>query len=301
MLLTFNFLKISAQSNLVPNPSFEDTTSCPPNGLGLGQLNYTAFWQNPTLGTPDYWNMNCSPITIYQYARTGSGYVGVYAYNTSQPNDREYIQVQLTDSLISNNKYCVSFYITLSQFSIYAVSTIGCYVSQNAISSGNQQYLPFSPQIENGINNLIRDTINWVLISSQFVAQGGEKFITIGNFRDDLNCGLTLLPRTGGSSSYYFIDDVSVVECEEEALSIPNVFTPNGDGINDLFEIKGLQKGDKINIYNRWGTKVFYNINEHAYWDGYTTSGEPCSSGTYFYTIDLINGERKSGYIQLIR
>jgi gliding motility-associated-like protein len=137
--------------------------------------------------------------------------------------------------------------------------------------------------------------------------------LTIGNFRNNFNIQTQSTNQSFPShDSYYFIDDVSLVCCDSSGTCelpeppllpfyAPNVFTPNGDGINDLFEIKGLQKGDKINIYNRWGTKVFYNINEHAYWDGYTTSGEPCSSGTYFYTLDLINGERKSGYVQLVK
>ncbi len=73
-------------------------------------------------------------------------------------------------------------------------------------------------------------------------------------------------------------------ECQEE-LVIPNVFSPNGDGINDLFYIKGLQKGDKILIYNRWGIKVYEFTNITDGWDGRTNAGEKCSVGVYYYII----------------
>ena len=86
-----------------------------------------------------------------------------------------------------------------------------------------------------------------------------------------------------------------------DSLSIPNIFTPNFDGTNDVFEIKGLQKGDKVQIYNRWGTLLFKSQSEKQFWDGYTTSGEPCINGVYFYTITLQNGETRKGYLTLIK
>ncbi len=218
----------------------------------------------------------------------------------------EYISDSLIIPLDSGKIYCVSFFISLANKSRYATSSFGVLFSQNIIFQNNTYYLPFTPQINFDTVQAIRDTSSWIKISGRFMSSGGEKYITIGNFRDNQTDPILLVDTISSSpnsidAAYYYIDDITVIECSDVEFYAPNVFTPNGDGLNDLFEIKGLQKGDKINIYNRWGTKVFYNVNEHAYWDGYTTSGEPCSSGTYFYTIDLINGERKSGYIQLIR
>lgn len=67
---------------------------------------------------------------------------------------------------------------------------------------------------------------------------------------------------------------------------IPNVFSPNGDGINDLFEPFGK---DIIHvdyrIFNRWGVLVYES--ENIPWDGQLKNGKKASTGTYFYTLDM--------------
>ena len=62
---------------------------------------------------------------------------------------------------------------------------------------------------------------------------------------------------------------------------VPNVFTPNGDNNNDLFEwkIEGIEEFN-IKIYNRWGTKVFETEDLEQFWDG---GKEP--DGTYYYVV----------------
>lgn len=87
--------------------------------------------------------------------------------------------------------------------------------------------------------------------------------------------------------------------CIEEELFIPNVFSPNGDGVNDLFTIEGLQQGDEVSIYNRWGTKVYEFVNLNDGWDGRITAGEKCSEGIYYYYIKRKSTENKKGFIHL--
>jgi gliding motility-associated-like protein len=90
---------------------------------------------------------------------------------------------------------------------------------------------------------------------------------------------------------------------------IPNVFTPNGDGINDTFNFSIAGVSDvSFMIYNRWGNIIknsTLNTNNYFSWDGRTTSGEACSDGVYYYTLTykLVNGdtETKKGFITLIR
>lgn len=74
-------------------------------------------------------------------------------------------------------------------------------------------------------------------------------------------------------------------------LEIPNVFTPNGDGSNDVFTIKS--KGVKeisLQIFNRWGQKLYEFSGVNAAWDGLTNQGVEVPSATYFYFI------KASGY-----
>ncbi len=90
---------------------------------------------------------------------------------------------------------------------------------------------------------------------------------------------------------------------------IPNVFTPNGDGINDTFNFSIVGASDvSFTIYNRWGNLIQNSTlatNTYISWDGRTTSGEACIEGVYFYTLKYkdANGDtqKKNGYVSLFR
>ena len=86
-------------------------------------------------------------------------------------------------------------------------------------------------------------------------------------------------------------------------IFIPNVFTPNGDGENDIFaiEVAGqLNKCSDLKIYNRWGQIIFISTGGNTKWDGYTNVGQAVPEATYFFVID-INGVMKSGSVALFR
>jgi gliding motility-associated-like protein len=88
---------------------------------------------------------------------------------------------------------------------------------------------------------------------------------------------------------------------------VPNAFSPNGDGINDYFEILGIEyyEGNSITIINRWGNKVYeaknYGIDTTPkFWDGKANTGlrignEELPTGTYYYVLNLGNGEKPIG------
>jgi len=84
---------------------------------------------------------------------------------------------------------------------------------------------------------------------------------------------------------------------------IPNAFTPNGDGINDTWNIKYLDTypGNTVDIYNRYGEKVYSSIGYAIPWDG-TYKGANLPTDTYYYIINPKNGRKViSGSVTIIR
>jgi len=106
-----------------------------------------------------------------------------------------------------------------------------------------------------------------------FITQAGTYFLTVENF-----CGTT--------------SDTSVVEFvpDLQNLTMPNILTVNGDGVNDLYTIPELIDATefKLSIFNRWGVLLFESTDMNVLWDG-TATGSLVSSGTYFGVLSYIN------------
>jgi gliding motility-associated-like protein len=91
-----------------------------------------------------------------------------------------------------------------------------------------------------------------------------------------------------------------------EIMQVPNVFTPNGDGVNDLFHITaGGMASYIVYIYDRWGTLIFESPSPNIDWNGKNVSGIDVAVGTYFYIIKATDYSGKSynqtGVVELIR
>ncbi len=95
-------------------------------------------------------------------------------------------------------------------------------------------------------------------------------------------------------------DDIAITIKD---LLIPNGFSPNGDGVNDNFEIKGLEEYSnvKINVFNRWGNLVYDNGDYKNNWNGKNLSGEDLSDDTYFFTLEISSKNKINGYVTLKR
>ncbi len=91
-----------------------------------------------------------------------------------------------------------------------------------------------------------------------------------------------------------------------EEIFVPNVFTPNADGVNDVFQVTaGSMKYYNIKIYNRWGDLIFESDSPNISWTGRSNAGTLESNGTYYYVIQATDYTNKNfnldGYVQLIR
>jgi len=224
-ILIFLPMLCMAQENLVPNPSFEEYTDCPTGWTH--DWSRVVGWSNGNVSSPDYYHvcgltLPSSPITGVpenahgsQWPRSGDGYMGLYGVQMGNAEWREYMQVELTEPLFYRIRYAVSFYVSLSEGSRYAISTLGAHLAVDAISSNDLLALDAEPQILPDPLQPITDTTGWVLVTDTFVsAEGGEKYLTIGNFFSDVESDTVFFnpkPPLGNRFAYYYIDDVSVV------------------------------------------------------------------------------------------
>ena len=90
-------------------------------------------------------------------------------------------------------------------------------------------------------------------------------------------------------------------------ISVPNSFTPNGDGVNDFWGIDGIAAfpGAKVEVFNRWGQLVHRSLGYTQPWDGTGRSGKPLTPGTYYYVIELNDADLplppETGHVAIIR
>ena len=391
-IILLSAIAANAQQNLVPNYNFEEYTQCPDS---QGDIFKAIGWFSGC-NTPDYYNSCSNLITPtfgtpinqannFQIPKSGVAYSGITTYS-SDIIFREYIAIKIINSLKKDNKFCVKFFTSFGATS-HAMDLIGVYFSLDSINCNNNSNLyNKTPQICNPYGNVLNDTLNWMKISGNFVSVGGEKYLYIGNFYPDSQN--TIVPFNlsfPNTISYYYIDDVSVCDCEDfkpklgrdttlcigqqlllnanipkEAdsviytwqdgskdsvllvsqsgtywvsayiedykitvtdtirvnytdctppkypLWIPNSFTPNGDGLNDVFKPETIAEMEeyKMLIFNRWGQQIFESNNINKAWDG-KYKGRIVESGVYTYRIearDKLTKEKKvyNGRVTLV-
>jgi gliding motility-associated-like protein len=311
---------IAAQYNYVPNSSFEDHTSCP---TAFSQIERCTNWRAATAGTSDYL-LDCGfssdagvPQNYmgYQEAHTGNAYGGVIIYSTSSIEDyKEYLEVELEQTLIAGLPYKVSFYCSLAEYiSTYASEDLGAVLSPGHLGF-DLQYTSITqvpPPIK--LDGYIQNTTEWVKVEGYYTAIGIETHLTIGSFKESDDMDVMYLNPGGDGFAYYYIDDVSVeIDFGDTAfwgsygngydpstpsenayyldgclydVFIPNVFTPQGDNVNEQFFIKytGYIKSDIV-IVDRWGKTVFTSQNFLSdHWDGMGYD-----HGAYYYGLNMM-------------
>ena len=230
VLLCLTFGMVDAQVyNYVPNPQFELMDSCPNE---LGRLDYLKQWFNTTYNTPDAFNA-CSnfsgafyscgvPLNYlgHQSPRSGNGYVGI---GSVVGNGRDYISVRLKQDLIADSIYCVTAWVSRAPIGGLAIGCIGFYFSPLKITVPDEyaEVVEVSPQVLNPTSNYLVDTIEWMQITGSFTAQGGERYLTIGNFFDDTVTQYLLVHTAAPYNflTYYYIDDVSVTARNPNAVN----------------------------------------------------------------------------------
>lgn len=272
-LLCVLSVTLASAQNLIKNPSFEDFVSCP---MKLGSFNTDVqHWSTPTEGSSDYFN-GCSKVmgtpknfNGSQPSDFGVGYAGLYLY---APNDyREYLQAELSQPLVKGKKYRVSFYVSLAERSDFAIKEFGVLFSKDKMQFEGKNELSAKKRyskkgnsfnyMEIGYSNFYDDTNDWVLVYTQFEARGNERFMTIGNFKNNPRTRLFKTKRNAKQGAYYYVDMVLVENVEKKSavavskqsfeLEKTHVFS-NVLFAFDKFTIKKEAQSELKRLYNHF-------------------------------------------------
>ena len=210
--------------NLVPNPSFEDTVSCPTNGF----LTDAQGWERYS-SSPDYYN-SCVDETFYGYsvpnnytgiqaAASGQAYVGAICFvegETDYSLNREILGHSLASPLSTGQKYFVSFKTvaipnTLNVGSSMYVDKLGVLFSTVPYTNTNSSTIP---PIQNFAHvytdSIISDTVNWTTVFGSFTADSSYSYISVGNFFENSNTDTIHHTSSAFPSAYYLFDDICV-------------------------------------------------------------------------------------------
>jgi gliding motility-associated-like protein len=278
LIVSMRFVFGGFAQNLVPNPSFEDNSGCP---TSFAQIDLVDFWTTPTNhpGTPDYFN-TCStsptssiPVNSVgtEPAHSGNAYTGLRIHFGTVFFPVEYLQAQLISPLTAGVTYDVSCYYSLGEASGFIIDNFGIHFSSapiNGLGGGIIAPMPATPQLTT--SSFLDNENGWTQLTWTYTANGGEEYITVGNF--SALGTYPVNPHTGSANvSYVFLDDFSI-EPESCVIDLGNDTT--------LCEGEVLSIGDSLsNLSYQWqdgSTSPFLDVTQSGtYW--VEASGVTCS------------------------
>ena len=204
---------INNPQNLLHDPSFECYTSCPSN-INTTELHQLEHW-GQTAGTPDYYN-SCSiimnvPDNIMgsEDARSGYGYVGMYLIDRG--DYREFLTAKLMEPLEKEKWYVIRLFAAMSENSGIATDAFEFLLTDKYPEIDSSELDDIKPQVINEPGNFA-DRYTWKKICGMYLAEGGERYITMGNFNTNKNSAASMkrVTESAGEFAYYFIDDFTI-------------------------------------------------------------------------------------------
>ncbi|MCH2046028.1 MAG: OmpA family protein [Saprospiraceae bacterium] len=210
--------------NLVRNSSFEVYKGLPSD---LGQVENATYWSSPTASTPDFFHRRSKSEATdvpknkmgSTKARTGYAYAGIYVYTSrySKRNFREYLQVQLKQPMYPGETYCIKAHVYLSESSNRALGELGVAASRGPIQKDHKEPIAYlKPELMISQDRKVLDKREWVEVSAEYEAVGGERYLVLGNFSDDRSTRVSGAIEIDSfrnphvDFAYYFIDDICV-------------------------------------------------------------------------------------------
>lgn len=216
--------------NLVQNGSFEEMDKKPKR---LGKIDAATGWISPTGVRADVFvdgkfEEIGVPMNVYgkESAKEGENYAGITVYSFGQKIPRSYATVKLNSPMKKGMKYCVEYYVSLAECSKYAINSVSAKFSKKSYGTDTKLPIYDEPSISPFSDDAITARYNWTKVCGIYKADGGERWLTMGNFMSDENTkGSSVRMKKDKdwdfkvdeiAASYYYIDDISVRLLDEE-------------------------------------------------------------------------------------
>lgn len=230
----FTFLLFSLSSgaqDLIANSSFERCNLCPTK---LGSFDEDVIhWSAPTMGSTDYFNSCSSSMGTpenfngKQAAHSGTAYAGFYLF---APEDyREYLQTRLSKPLEKDREYKLTFYLSRAERSDFAIREVGVLLSDRELDINTKKTLTKKHWFASGIRdyNFIEikeptfweQTRQWIKLETRFKAKGTERYMIIGNFKQNARTRVQQTARGATKGAYYYVDSFDIQPLPEENLT----------------------------------------------------------------------------------
>ena len=288
-------------SSFVRDGGFESKKFCP-SDYNQQRLRTLAHWEQPTEGTPDHF-ASCSgsvgvPINRFgkELGLDGEAYGGLVVFSRAKWRYREYLTTELKRSLAPKEWVCVSFWYSAAEQAGVVADGIGALLSAEK-PKGEQDYiLDYIPQMVNPAGHFLETTKGWVNLSDAIQAEGGERWLTLGNFDAK---GMTRLalsadaPKDATDWAYVYLDAVEVVpverpedcaclvrkiagEVQDPPEALTRVQEVERDTLHFSFDDATLRPEDRAKL-DRWGSMLrrnrFLRLEVHGHTDAVGPEG----------------------------
>lgn len=306
------------------NPGFELASGWP---SAPGMWHLLPGWNNAMSGiaTPDFFHIDGTlggdlpetPVAMCQpfEGRGVAGLAVIKRNGVGQPLSREYLVQEFDTPLEVGQHYTLSFRFTNGER--LPTSLSGLAVNGVGVAMTVEQPVQFG----DGLLDLssvfafpyARYEEDWEQVTINFQATAPCRFMTVGVFLPDEDLEAEIRSGENPSLAYYFLDAFSLqptappgdpqpvvddikepgtgadTDAEEVqfGMFVPNAFSPNGDGLNDLFEPKvGDVMPSSFEIYTRWGERIAELDPGQPRWDGRDAGGKLLEPGVYIWSLE---------------
>lgn len=213
--------------NMVENGSFEIFDKTPKKLGGMTNANNweSATGQKADLFVSDKKVPEIDPSNnIYgsESPQDGNAFAGILVYSKGNKMPRTYITSKMNEPMKKGQSYCVKFYVSLADNSKFASNNIAAHFSKKDISITDKKTILDKPHVKEVNNKVISAMYGWERVCGTYTAEGGEKFITIGNFNTSEETAEEKIRADKNNkapqimAAYYFVDNVSVQLLEED-------------------------------------------------------------------------------------